>query len=85
MPIKEGPEIWVETVLTAGEWKDNLKKYPNTCNVKEPRQFFKSDYEWRWRMGGKLTSDEIRLINKRFDEWLKTVRNDKSSKATLDD
>lgn len=33
--IKEGPPIWVESVLTLQEWKENVKKY-TTCILPEP-------------------------------------------------
>ena len=73
MPVQEGPRIYNESVMTLQEWKDNCKRYPNTCHVTEPPHFFKSDFEWRWRMGGGLTSDEIKLMTKRIDEKLKEV------------
>ena len=33
----------------------------------EQQSFFKSDYEWRWRMGASLTNEEIKTISKRLD------------------
>jgi hypothetical protein len=74
MALQEGKPIWNETLLTLHEWKENMKKYPETCHLKEPPQFFKSEYEWRWRMGAGLSSEEIRLIGERLDDWRKKVK-----------
>jgi hypothetical protein len=71
--IEEGPPIWVESVLSNEDWKDTYKKYPNTHNLKEKPAFFKSDYEWRYRMGAGIPQDQIDLITKRFDTMLKMV------------
>ncbi len=75
MPIQEGKPIWNESICSAEEWKENLKKYPGTCHIKEKPLFFKSDYEWRWRMGAGLYPEEITTINNRLDEWRKMVKN----------
>ena len=69
--IKEGPPIWVESTMNLQEWKTHLKQYPNTSNLKEPPQFFKSDYEWRHRMGQCPTDEQIRNRNGNIDYLLK--------------
>ncbi len=73
MAIQEGKPIWNESIMTAQEWKENTKLYPSTCHLKEQPQFFKSDYEWRWRMGSGLRVEEMELINQRLEEWRKKV------------
>lgn len=64
--LEEGPPIWVETLMTKQEWDERRKKYP-TSTRKEPPQFFKSDYEWRWNMGKPLSADQIMLANSNIE------------------
>lgn len=73
MAVQEGKRIWNESLMTLQEWKQCCKDYPQTSHLPKPPDFFKSEYEWRWRMGAGLTSEEIQLINSRLDEWLKKV------------
>jgi len=47
--IKEGPPIWVESLMTREEWKERYKKYP-TSSVPEPPQYIKEYYKGgKWR------------------------------------
>lgn len=73
--LQLGPEIYNESCLTPEEWKIQSKKYPGTYQMEKPPMFFKSDYEWRWRMGGNLTKEEVNLINTRIDKLIKEVQN----------
>ena len=68
MSLQEGKRIWSESLLSPEEWKKVRETYPQTCHLKEPPVFFKSEYEWRWRMGGGLTEQEITIINIRLDK-----------------
>ena len=45
--IKEGPPIWVESLMTREEWKERCKKYP-TSTIPEPVQ-----YDPEYHKGGK--------------------------------
>lgn len=85
--IKEGPPIWVESLMTPEEWKQSVIKYPATCHLKNPPMFFKSDMEWRWHMGKGLEQWEINNINNNID-FLMTNVSPKTyvyvDKATVD-
>lgn len=74
--VKKLKRIWVESILSDQEWADSHRNHPNTHHLKEKPQFFKSDYEWRWRMGDGIPQDERDLINKRLQEMRKKVKND---------
>lgn len=68
--IKEGPPIWVESLMTAAEWRERHKKFP-TSPEKEPPQFNPKHYEggrWRAGMGSTLSKEQIEKINKGIDE-----------------
>lgn len=72
---KVGEPIWVESLLNDSDYAECAKRYPNTY-VKGSKkvQFFKSDYEWRWRMGGNVTAEEIKKNNKWYDMLLKEAK-----------
>jgi len=67
--LKLGPRIWNESLLSTGDYTIQSRVYNNSYISSKPPEFFKSDYEWRWRMGGRLTTDEIKLISKRMDDF----------------
>jgi len=47
--IKEGPPIWVESLMTREEWKERYKKY-STSSEPEPPQWDKEFYKGgKWR------------------------------------
>lgn len=47
--IKEGPPIWVESLMTREEWKERVKKYP-TSIVPEPPAYNAEHYKGgKWR------------------------------------
>jgi hypothetical protein len=79
--MKEGKPIWAESLLTPREWKENSKKY-STYSLDEPPAFFKGEFQWRYRMGGGFSEEEIRITNALIDEVLKKSRNDKSKRPT---
>lgn len=64
--LQEGPPIWVESLMTREQWATRHKQFPTSVQ-KEPPEFFKSDYEWRWNMGKGLTESEIINVNKNLD------------------
>lgn len=66
-----GDPIWAESILTAAEWKEQSKVYPNVYQKNIPPQMFEGDYKWRHGMGASLTAKEIQLINTRLDAVLK--------------
>lgn len=67
--------IWVESLLTPQEWKENRRIYKTTAS-EEPPQMFEGDFKWRYGMGAFLSKDEIQLINKRIDAVLKLVNRE---------
>jgi hypothetical protein len=69
--MKEGEKIYVESVMTDEEYAETGKKFKHS--TKKP-PYFKSEFDWRWRMGGGLTPFEIKLIGERLDILLKTVK-----------
>lgn len=77
--IKEGAPIWVESLLSSEEWVASRKQHPNTHHLKDKPTFFKSEYEWRWRMGAGIPEDERNLINKRLDDMRKKVKNENTT------
>lgn len=72
--LKEGPAIWVESCLTEQEYKEQKKKYPKTCHKRKLKEFFKSDYEWRWQMGTVLNLEQIQKINNNLDYIKRQVK-----------
>ena len=71
--IKEGPPIWVETLLSSEEWKQNTVNYPSTCHLKTAPMFFKSDFEWRYRMGKNLDEKEVLNVNNNIEYLMKNA------------
>lgn len=75
--IEEGPPLFYESCLSPQEWRQAHKFYPNTVRVPEYIRtldhFAPNEFKCRYRMGGKLTLDEIRIINQRMDELKKLL------------
>lgn len=63
--------VWVESLLSLGEWKECSRIYPNTYNMRVPPIEFEGPYKWRKGMGRNLSEGEIEIINKRLDAVLK--------------
>lgn len=72
----EGKKMFVESLLTKEEWNRNMRKYPNTNNMKydEANKGATNSFKWRFRMGETLTSLEIGNINRNLDYLLKRVK-----------
>lgn len=73
--IEEGPPIFIESLMDIRDWIDRLHEYPNTSHEKMPRglEHFKENLmKWRWRMGGYLTTQEIKHINTELETLIKT-------------
>lgn len=73
--IKEGPPIWVESLMTPTEWKERYKKFPSS-QAKEPPQYNPTHYKggtWRAGMGRVLSAEEIIRTNKGIDELRKYI------------
>lgn len=66
----EGPPIWVESLMTREEWKQNVRNYPKTCHISEPVEYnpnYHKGGKWRDRMGRGYTPEEIRKIGETID------------------
>ena len=47
--LEVGEPIWVESLLTREEWKDNFQKYA-TCILSEPPMYDENEYKGgKWR------------------------------------
>lgn len=72
--IKEGPPIWVESLMTRPEWRERKRKY-KTSIIDEPVEYDASYHKggkWRQGMGYSLSLEEIRNINSNL-EYLKSL------------
>lgn len=68
---REGPPIYMESLLSVSEYFECSRMYPNTYMNRVWRnlgEFKPNEFKCRYRMGGNLTSEEIVIINKRIDE-----------------
>lgn len=73
--METGEKIYVESVLTDVEYSECAKKYPSTfANGNKKPAFFNSEFKWRYRMGGNIPADEIKIMNARLDMILKQVK-----------
>ncbi len=69
-----GDPIYVESLMTDREYAECSRLYPEMFSKgSAPKPYFKSEYDWRYRMGEKLRPEEIQLINKRLAEIKKKV------------
>jgi len=67
--IEEGPPLFMESLLSPREFKENRKRY-KTCHLEAQRplsDFKPGEFKCRWRMGGNLTTEEVVGINKTID------------------
>ena len=81
--IKEGPPIWVESLMTAEEHKECHRKYPSTVVTKEPVPYDASYHKggkWRDGMGKGFTPDEIRSFNRGIDKLRELLQTKKFQK-----
>lgn len=67
-----GDPIWVESLLTAQEWKEQSKKYSKTYRTETMVSEFECEFKWRKRMGNFSTQDEIKTFNARIDFLIDT-------------
>jgi hypothetical protein len=67
MAQQEGKKIWVESLLTPTEWKEQSKIHPSVYNTDIPYAPFECEFRWRQGMGAPLTAQEIKIINLRLD------------------
>ena len=75
--IKEGPPIWVESIMNPAEYKESHKKFPSTTltSMAPPyEENYHSGGKWRAGMGGNLYPHEIRNINGNIDYLIKNVK-----------
>ena len=88
MPLVEGKPIWIESLLSAAEYKECAKKYPNTYTKGSvPPQMFEGEYKWLYWMGGTMNAEEIKKYNAKFDdlrEYLRKVKELEDKQAIMD-
>jgi hypothetical protein len=68
---KEGPPIYMESLLSSHEYYIYSGAYANTYENRRPREvtdFTPNLFKCRYKMGATLTTEEIKTINKRIDE-----------------
>lgn len=68
---KEGPPLYIESLLSGPEYAKVSKIFPNTWQSSTYRgldSFAPNEFKCRYRMGGTLNQEEITIINKRLDE-----------------
>jgi hypothetical protein len=65
--METGDPIWIESLMSDGEWKEYHKRFPKMCSAKKP-QMFECDFKWRHLMGAPIPQDQIKLINDRILE-----------------
>lgn len=65
---QDAKPIWVESLMTAQEYKECSQKYPNTYKSNKPPYMFEGEFYWRLNMGGKLNTKQIKLQNERLDQ-----------------
>ena len=64
--IQEGPPIWVESCMSAEEWRVRYQSGLRTSNKKEPPQYNASYYKggrWRFGMGSTPSLQEMERRN----------------------
>lgn len=68
--IEEGPPVWVESCMTAEEYKVYCRKYPNVTNppLYKVANFTNPKHgRWRFGMGSGLSAQEIAKTSKEID------------------
>ena len=83
--IKEGPPIWVESLLTPAEHAECAKKYTTYVKGSKPVEMFSCEFRWRYRMGRGMTPEELKAFNKRLEglaEMIEKLR-EKEEEARL--
>ena len=84
----EGPPMWVESLMTLAEWKQNCVLYPQTCRLKEPPQKSDPRYKLYWRegMGASVPKAEADKLNAGIEKLrqfhLKKAEDDRSGDKT---
>ena len=73
----EGKRIYVESLMSAEEYKECARKYPNCYNSSERPVFFNSEFKWRYKMGAQMTDEEIRVHNTRLTGLGKAIKKSK--------
>lgn len=68
--IEEGPPLFMESLMSAQEFRENKRRYPKTqhLEVVRPLSAFKEgEFKCRYRMGAPLLSEEIASVNYNLD------------------
>lgn len=76
--IEEGPPIYMESLLNAGDYFTCSNIYKGTYRHRAHRtlsEFALGLFKCRYRMGGGLTTEEITHINKEIDELREKLGN----------
>lgn len=72
--MKQGERIYIESLLSEGEWNESRRRYSTYESDSKYPVPFECEFKWRYMMGAPLGKDEITIINKRLDEVLKKVK-----------
>lgn len=80
--IKEGPPIWVESLMTDEEIEQCRKKY-NTYTDKFKMVSFDKHERWRYGMGRGLSSTEIKNVNTNLEKLREFVIAKKEKEKEL--
>lgn len=80
--IKEGPPIWVESLMTAEEIEECRKKY-STYSDKFKMVDFDTHERWRYGMGRGLSATEIKNVNTNLEKLRKYIINKKAEEAEV--
>jgi hypothetical protein len=72
--IPVGPPVWVESLMTAAEYREYCKEYPSVCN---PPLYKVADFNkhsrWRHGMGSSPTAEEIAKSEETIESLRKFV------------
>lgn len=68
---QQGDKIWIESLLSHIEWKEQARLYPQTYNTSTPPPPFECEFKWRGGMGAFLSETEITNVNSNIDYLLK--------------
>lgn len=78
-----GDPIWVESLLTPEEHAEVRWNYPNMVRSTKPTAYDPNYHKggtWRKGMGANLTAEEIKIINRNFDNLRKLLETKKFQK-----
>jgi len=71
----EGLPMFVESLMTSAEWRENMKRYPNTCHISfdHAHREKPNSMQWRKGMGAIVPKAERDNINANLDYLMKNA------------